>query len=191
MREKAIGGVLSFGVSLILIFIDKMVSNMPDAVIYVLLVIALILVSWAIYQYFKDRKTNQGNNKVVTAENSIPALRIFGQVESIDYGDYYSVMFGNVKTEGNAKVLVKAGFGTTSESLPITQFKLEIAGKEIPTEFPPKEVSKGSSWEGFFEVPKELQIKDIAARLFARVGETRYDSDEFPLPFKSIGEPKP
>jgi len=118
-----------------------------------------------------------------------PLLKIRGQVERVEPFDYYAAAVGDGEM-GDIKVLVKAAFNPMEQSIPIAQFALEVAGKEIKTEFPPKEVSKGDSWEGYFRVPKTLQIKNISARLFARVGDTRYYSPEFPIPFKSVGEEK-
>lgn len=150
--------------------------------------VSLIVLMGIIIYWLKHRKESEWS-KQSSDKIEEPLLKIIGQVEAIEPIDYYQSGFGDVSAEG-IKVLVKAVFNSTEQSLPITQFALEVSGLEIETKFPPKKVSSGSPWAGYFEIPKTLQIKNIPARLFARVGQTRYDSPEFPIPFKSIGEEK-
>jgi hypothetical protein len=90
--------------------------------------------------------------------------------------------------EGDILVLVKAVFNPTAPSLPIANLKLDVSGVELETEFPPTEVHKGQSWEGFFEIPQELGVRNVNASLVAYVGTERFPSPEFPIPFDRLGE---
>jgi len=118
-------------------------------------------------------------------------LRFNGEVKNLDRVNKNEVAMhrGRLPTaEGNVRVLIRAVFNPVAPSLPIQNMKLDVSGIELETAFPPTEVSKGSTWEGSFEIPEELGVRNMTASLVAYVGTERFLSREFPIPFDKLGE---
>jgi hypothetical protein len=117
------------------------------------------------------------------------AISLNGEVKSLERVNRNDVAIhrGKLPTaEGNIRALVKAVFNPTAASLAIDPLKLNVSGVELETEFPPTEVHKGQSWEGFFEIPQELEVTNAKATLVAYVGTEHFDSPEFPVPFERL-----
>jgi len=144
---------------------------------YVLIVVGVLGLLLAFFW----NKLRWGRNKV---REQIADLEIGGQIKALHRINEIDVALGNGTAIDNIRVLVKVVFNPTMSSLPINRFVLKVWGRELETQFPPTVIYKESKWEGFFEIPKDLEMHDTKAHLLVFVGNISHTSSEFPIPFE-------
>jgi len=114
-------------------------------------------------------------------------LDIGGKVKSLERINANHVILCQGTKEGNIIALVEAVFNPSNPPISPSRIALEVWGKQLVTNSKlSSELNKGDSWNGFFEIPQELEKHNTKARLVVDALGNRYFSSEFPIPFEKV-----